>query len=308
MPLNSDTVSVAITSDAVCATPAVVSSAVTMTVLSIDTSSVHISAAPGDTVCNGSFAVFSAVAANGGTDPMYLWSVNGTAAGSGISYGYFPNASDDVYCKMVSNQRCIATDTVSSNHIVMQVDSAYIPIVEIVATQGPGAGPFQIDTFRAAVVNAGPVVTYQWFVNTTAVSGATTSVFTASDFANNDSVSCVVTSAGPCGYASFNSVKVTIAYAGVQPVTNTVENVRLIPNPNKGQFTVKGALAGMSDGSVALEITDMLGQVIYRSTIKPVNGIIDEPVALSSELANGMYLLNLRSGGENVTLHFVIGQ
>ena len=307
-PLNGDTVTASITSDAVCAMPAIVSGSITMTVLSIDTSSVNISATPGDTLCNGSFALFTALGTNGGVAPAYLWLVNGTEVGSGTTFGYFPNSSDDVYCKLVSNKRCIATDTVASNHIVMQVDSAYIPIVEIVATQGPGTGPFQSDTFRAIVTNAGPAVTYQWFVNTTAVSGATTSVFEASGFSNNDSVSCVATGTGSCGYASFNSVMVTIIYAGVQQVANAIENVRLIPNPNNGLFTIRGTMAGEKEGNVSLQITDMLGQVVFRKTIKSIGGNIDEPVSLGKTLANGMYMLNLRSGNENIVLHFVIAQ
>ena len=307
-PANTDVVSVMLASSAMCAIPATATDAVTMTVITADTSSVHISVAPGDTVCQGSFALFAAAGLHGGTAPVYLWWVNGTQVDTGVTYGYFPVLNDNIYCKLVSNQQCIATDTVASNHITMQVDTSYIPVVEIFATPGNAVGPLQADTFRAVVSNAGPVTAYQWFVNSTLIAGATTDIYTGSDFSNNDSVSCVVVSAGPCGYASFNAVKITILYEGVQQVSQGSSSIRLMPNPNKGQFTIKGSLAAKGDEDVAVEITDMLGQVVYKNTIKATGGNINEPVSLNSDLANGMYLLNLHSGNENIVLHFVIGR
>ncbi len=307
-PGNGDVISAIITSNAICAVPATAADAVTMTVITTDTSSVHISVAPGDTVCQGSFALFAAAVENGGTAPVYLWSVNGTQVGTGATYGYIPSLNDNVYCQLVSNQQCVATDTVASNHIVMRVDTSYVPIVEILATPGNAVGPLQADTFRAVVSNGGPVISYQWFVNTTLMSGATNEIFVASDFSNNDSVTCVVVSARPCGYASFNSVKITVLYEGLQQVALGSSNVRLMPNPNKGLFTIKGTLAAKSDEDVSVEITDMLGQVVYSNIIKAFSGNIDVPVSLNGDLANGTYLVNIRSANENIVLHFVIGR
>jgi hypothetical protein len=307
-PLNGDTVAAVLTSNAVCAMPASVTGSVIMTVLPVDTGSVDISATPGDTVCQGAFALVSALGANGGTAPLYLWTVNGTQVATGPTFGFFPNSGDNVFCTMVSNLRCVAADTVTSNHLIMQVDSAYVPVVEVTMSRGPGDGTFQTDTFRATVTHGGPAPVYQWFVNNTAISGATTAVFTATDFGNNDSVSCVVTGTGPCGYASFNSIIVAIFYSGVQQVTLGAENIRLVPNPNKGMFTITGSLGIKGDNEVYTEITDMLGQVVYKSTIASVGGIINAPVSLSSDLSNGMYLLNLRSGSEHIVLHFVVAQ
>ena len=307
-PLNADVVSAMATSDATCAIPATVADSITMTVITSDTSSVHVSVAPGDTVCQGSFAVFHAIGVNGGSAPLYLWSVNGAQVSTGVAYGYIPNLNDNVYCKLISNLQCIATDTVASNHIIMQVDTSYIPTIEILATPGYEIGLFQPDTFRAVVSNAGPVFTYQWFINSTLMPGATSSIFIASNFTNNDSVTCVVVSAGPCGYASFNSVKIKIIYEGVPQLAQGSSSVRLIPNPNKGMFTISGSLAERNDHDVAVEITDMLGQMVYKNNIRCIGGNIDEPVSLNNYLANGMYLLNLRSGNENIVLHFVIGR
>ena len=82
--------------------------------------------------------------------------------------------------------------------------------------------------------------------------------------------------------------------------------VRMIPNPNNGTFTINGTIGSSQDERVAFEITNMLGQVVYRNSAFAAGGVINEEVSLSNSLANGMYLLNVKSGGESKTLHFVI--
>jgi len=84
--------------------------------------------------------------------------------------------------------------------------------------------------------------------------------------------------------------------------------INVLPNPNKGTFGVKGTLGGVADETVTLEVTDLLGQVIYRNKVTAYGGRLDETIMLSNALANGMYILNVQSGTEKKTLHFVIEQ
>ena len=91
-------------------------------------------------------------------------------------------------------------------------------------------------------------------------------------------------------------------------VTAAPASINLIPNPNKGTFIVKGAVGSASDQEVALEVTDVLGQVIYKGKTTAFGGKLNETIILSSSLANGMYMLNVTSGTENKTIHFVIEQ
>ena len=83
-------------------------------------------------------------------------------------------------------------------------------------------------------------------------------------------------------------------------------DVRVVPNPNNGTFTVKGTIGTMQDEEVSLEVTDVLGQVIYKNKVTAHGGKINETVVLSNVLANGMYMLNMHSGAENKVFHFVI--
>ena len=85
-------------------------------------------------------------------------------------------------------------------------------------------------------------------------------------------------------------------------------NLSIAPNPNKGTFTVKGTLGTVSDEQATLEVTDVLGQVLYTSKVQSHGGRINETVTLANNLANGMYMLNVKSGTEKITFHFVIEQ
>ncbi len=301
-------ITVGLTSNAACAMPSMVSAADTFVVIHTNTSSVSVSVSPNDTVCLGSYALFTALGSNAGSSPVYTWLVNGAQVATGIAYGYVPGNGDEVYCTVASSLRCVAADTVASNHITMSVDTSYIPTVEINVVPGTSVSSTQTVTFNALVSNAGPLVSYQWFINAEPITGATSSAFTHAYFANNDSVSCGVVSVGPCGYSSFNAVKMHVIRTDVEQVINGANDIRLIPNPNKGQFSIKGVLQSKSNEDVYVEVTDMLGQVVFNSTARSIAGNLDEQISLRDGIANGMYLLNLRIGSERVVFHFVVGQ
>ena len=91
-------------------------------------------------------------------------------------------------------------------------------------------------------------------------------------------------------------------------MVTTASDVRLLPNPNAGDFTIKGTLGTSVDEEVTIEVTDLLGQVIYNEKIQALGGNINKHITLTGTLANGMYMLNLRSESGNKTFHFVIGQ
>ncbi len=120
---------------------------------------------------------------------------------------------------------------------------------------------------------------------------------------------------------------VVIAIApGITNITHTVENsqgdvtttvtpvivsviamdARVIPNPNAGAFAVKGTLGSANDEEVTFEVTDVLGQVVYKSNVTALGGKINEAISLSSSLANGMYMLNVHTNNDSKVIHFVI--
>ena len=80
--------------------------------------------------------------------------------------------------------------------------------------------------------------------------------------------------------------------------------MKLMPNPNKGEFTIKGQVN--TKEAVTIEVVNMLGQVVYLAEAKTSNGRVEEQIQLNNNLSAGMYLLNLHSANEHFVLHFEI--
>jgi uncharacterized protein YjdB len=310
-PADGDNVSVTFTSSAACPSVSSVSASKTMMVMPNLTPSVSISVGPNDTVCQGSAAGFTAVVVNGGTAPTYTWVVGGgiVAGATSSSYTYVPTNGQTVVCRVNSNYACPSTNNVSSNTITMRVAPKYIPVVNIVAQPGTVIEQGQTVTFTTNVTGAGEAPTYQWLLRGNVIAGATTSSFTSSDLNDGDSVTCKVWGTGLCGLETINSVVMKVTpTTGVGTTSITMGDIRLVPNPNSGAFTVSGTLGSAADADLKLEITNMLGQVVYSGTAKARGGNLNERVELGSGLANGMYLLNISNGNDRKVFHFVLKQ
>ena len=222
-------------------------------------------------------------------------------------FSYYPNTGDVVYCKMVSDYLCRLSDTGYSNVAVMTVSPMIIPHVDIIPVPSFFILAGQNDTLTTLVANAGPNPTYQWKINGTPIYGATSATF-ISQFHDYDSVTCVVTSSGVCeGISTFDWVYITVTPLGVQQYATGTADIRLLPNPNNGTFTIRGTFDNAAiDREASMEITDMMGQVVYRNKAMIRGGKLDEQLILDNTLSNGMYLLNFRSGSDNRVFHFVI--
>ena len=101
----------------------------------------------------------------------------------------------------------------------------------------------------------------------------------------------------------------TIAATATKLVVSPLPfTIRLVPNPNTGTFTLSGTTYSGKEEMITLEITDMLGQVVYTAKIKAAEGLINEQVVLNSNIANGMYLLHLHDGTDQKTLRFAVSK
>ncbi|MES2702488.1 MAG: Ig-like domain-containing protein [Bacteroidota bacterium] len=309
IPANHDVVTAVLTSNATCALPATVTEAVTMAVNPTHVPAVAVSVTPDDTVCAGSTVTFTAAPSFGGTSPVYAWVKNGATVSSGTTYTYVPANGDIVYCRMTSNFTCRTVDNVSGEIFDMTVNVPPVPVVTISANPGTVIAKGESVTFTASTANGGPAPAYQWFVNGNVIGGATSTTFTRANLADEDSVSCRVTSSGPCGgLSSFNTVIMSVGTVGVGHTTASAMDVKVMPNPSKGEFTVKGFIGITADEEVSLEITNMLGQSIYSGKTLAKGGNVNERIVLDNTLANGMYMLNLRSATGSKVFYLVVEQ
>jgi len=309
IPADGDIVSVQLTSNATCAHPITATHSQAMIVQPFAYPSVTISPAPNDTVCKGTLVTFDAHPVFGGPAPLYTWMVNGAPNAGGASFSFVPNDGDDVYCIMNSSYPCRLANADSCNKQTLTVEEPVYPVVTINATPGWLVSYGQNDTLTATVAN--PVnPTYQWFVNGMPVPAATNATYVTSNssYPKEDSVSCMVTNHDICTMTGHQWVYIQVTTVGVSQVKAVNSEINILPNPNSGEFLVKGSLGSLSDEEVSFEITDMLGQVVYTNKAMAKNGKLNERIQLGGNIANGMYILTLRSDSETKVFHVVIEQ
>ena len=199
---------------------------------------------------------------------------------------------------MTSNEHCRTMDTANSNHIIISVDSFYIPSVTISTTLGTTIILGETDTFKAAVAHGGPWISYQWVRNSSVLSGETSDIYYSNSLSNNDSITCVVTSNGPCGFASFNSVVVHVVPTGVASLGSlNGGQVLLYPNPTNGTINVKADVAG------TFYLYSIDGKSLGEYKIN--EGITN--VVLPTDLATGIYM-GRYVGDDGNTVLFKIGK
>ncbi len=307
LPADGDNIVVTLTSSASCASPVVTGSSLSLHVLPHGAPAVSISSTPGTAVCQGTSVTYLAAPSYAGSAPTLTWVVNNLIMGIGTSFSYTPANGDAVKFILGSNYQCRTADSGTSNTINMIVDAPATPTVSITVSPNNTISSGETVALTAHVTGGSSTLHYQWFVNGVIVPGAVYSTFSGSNFNDNDSVSCVVVSNGICaGLTGSSFSKIHISHVGVQQVTSAGSDISLVPNPNRGVFTVKGILATAGDEEVALQVTNMLGQAVYTISVMAANGKIDQQIILNGNLANGMYLLNVRLGGQNNLFHFVV--
>ena len=165
VPKNGDKISVEMTSSESCVSgsPAT-SNELAITVNSLLPASVSIAASQ-TSIYAGTLVIFTATPVNGGTAPVYQWSVNGANTGSNSdSYSYAPVNGDSVSVVMTSSETCATDSPATSNLVTISVSPALIASVTIVADQNNVCAGTVV-LFTALPVNGGTTPAYRWKVN-----------------------------------------------------------------------------------------------------------------------------------------------
>lgn len=194
-----------------------------------------------------------------------------------------------------------ATATYSTPVVVASLPQA----VTITAYPGTNVSDGQYISFAAAIQGSSVQPVYQWTINGKQVPGATNATYTANKFTDGDVITCTAGSIGCQNYISSTGLSINVQNGNSQ-VLATGSSIAIHPNPNNGSFYISGRLATTTDEIVSLEVTDLLGQTVYKANTVAKNGRIGEQVQLISTLANGMYLLNIRTGADNQVFRFII--
>ena len=308
-PATGDLVKVVMTSDVVCPTNPFANDQWIMTVDPVVADAVAISPTTLATVCSGNPVTLIATGTNGGPSPTYTWYVNGVSVAAGPVYTYDPVNGDIITCDMTSSLHCAMPAPAVSNSVTATVNPTLVDAVTIFAYPGTTVNAFTSVFFNLEAINYGFAATYQWYDNGVLIPGATSDTFTLTNPQNNDVITCVMTSSNPCTTPSIttsNGLKMIIGNVGVAGVPNAFSEVALVPNPNKGTFALKGTMNDVASGEVGVEITDVVGRVVYHGTTMAVNGKVDMQIGLDDNVVNGVYYLRISAEGVSDVRHFVI--
>jgi Secretion system C-terminal sorting domain len=249
IPNNGDSVRCVITSSAICASPAVVSSSiVNMVVTPIVSPTITIAASATGAICAGTTVTYTATISNGGTTPTYQWKVNGTNVGTNSNnYTYAPNNGDTISCVLTSNATCVVPALVTSSTIIMAVTPTVIPTIAITANPNDTVCTGTAVTYTASITNGGTTPGYQWIMNGNNV-GTNSSTYTYTPN-NGDSVRCVMTSNATCtsqGIVSSNYTHMT-----VQPIVTPTIAIAASPASAVCAGTTVAYTATISNGGTS---------------------------------------------------------
>ncbi len=305
--VNGDKVSCRLTSNLVCPSPqTVTSNVITMTINQTNRSSIVIAPNPDSVVCDKAEVTMYTFFTNGGTTPSFQWVLNGadipgetmgTLKTTGLSNG------DVVQCRFISSATCVFPEM--SNPVTFNVVPLVNPSVTI-AVYSIGE-----DTYRFVAIpkNGGLNPSYQWYKNTVAIPGATAETYDAIGLAMTDKIHVEMSSSEECVNPELLTVSSRNITTGVEKFANGFSELGLYPNPNGGQFHIKGALnKPVSNKEVVVKISNSLGQVVFTKTYPASGSTIDLPVVLNNDLANGMYQVNIVIDGEVSNLRFVLNR
>lgn len=261
---------------------------------------VVIQASPGDTICQGDPAVFTALPNNTGGTPQYQWYVN-TQMGSTGKVFTTANLKDGdiIRCYMTEYTKCSAQNTDASNDIQINVLPWKAPVVSISAKPNRPLKEDEYVTFTANVQDAGPMPLYQWKRNGKDEQGATGNKWSANTLNDNDKIWVEVTSTYRCPLPqTVSSNDITIQVLSSVNDVASKHSIDIYPNPNSGTFIIRSEL--LQQGVVALKMTNTLGQVVHHENIAPKQNANTVQVS-TKNIIPGIYLLTLTGDGWNAT-------
>ena len=150
--------------------------------------------------CAGAPVNFVATPVDGGANPIYQWTVNGSLAGNGAASfdSSFSAGAETIVCTMTSNAACAVNPIAQSNTLTLTVTA--IPSTGMgIAASAVQVCQDSVVTFTATPVNGGLSPEFQWQVNgVDAGVGSTSATFSDGGLKNGDVVNCIMTGSLTC--------------------------------------------------------------------------------------------------------------
>ncbi len=262
-PASGNVITVELTSNAICATPAtVISVPLDLVVKPSVTPSATITVNPGDTICAGTVVTFTATPANEGSNPQYTWRRNGVSVQTAsTTYAQInTNDSDIITLELTSDALCATNTHALANIITMRVNDLPLPVI----------------TANGHLLRTGSFTAYQWYVNDTAIAGATADTLLAT---RTGSYKVMVTDAQGCSNTSAVHVNSTVGI-GQMPAGNN--EVAIFPNPTRGIVYIQS-----KESAINIRVFTVEGKLVMEyNDVKKID---------ITHLADGLYTIQIRN-------------
>ena len=259
--------------------------------------------------CAGTMVNFFPVTNNALYAVAYRWTVNGTAT-EATDANFITNTlnnGDEVRCAIIDPFKGFVLD--SNAYTVTTVVANVTPAISISAGTGTiPAGETEV-VFAASAENGGANPAYQWTLNNAAIAGATSNTYTSEFLADGAHINCILTSDANC--VTINDVPsntLTAALVTIQFQHMPGGIINIAPNPNNGNFVMKGETGLDLNINFNYWITDIMGHVVYQNTAALSHGAFALPVRLDDKIAAGMYSLTLAPDNQKITVEFMIAK
>ena len=256
-------------------------------------------AAPAISICQGIHVTFTATPQNGGSSPSYQWTKNGLNIGTNSSSFTDINLNDGdiIECILTSSNSCVATNTASSNKIVMQVTAPVTPSVSIAASATTVCSGTAV-SFTSTALNGGTNPVYTWFKNGVNLF-YNSPVYTDNTLNDQDEIMCVMRSNAPCPSSSLvisNAIFVNVTSRISPTITISTPSTSVCPG-NPVTFTAtftSGASApvflwqknGNPVGTDSIQYTD--SNILQGDRISCVFTNTNNCYAVSSAMSNSI--------------------
>jgi PKD repeat protein len=246
---------------------------------------------------------------NAGTEYFWQDSAGGslTKAGSSYTTKYAKNGTYTAWLYVKDTGTAFCADSISEIVNVSNVDSLHASFVDSLYTDTVGYYRYY---FVSTSTGVNGVTMYAWEPGDT-TAGDTglnmTTYYHTYMYPGYHTVTLSVwfskypvighnTGGGNDKHAVFYQLStykmvIDIKPAGIANIEGTSSDMKLYPNPNKGLFRLDIGDVG-SNTNATLQVTNLLGEVVYQTTASASNGAIVKDIDLSN-VSNGTYFVRI---------------
>ncbi|MFZ4522860.1 MAG: T9SS type A sorting domain-containing protein, partial [Bacteroidales bacterium] len=226
-PIDNDAVTCHLISSEACTLGnTVVSNTVNMGVHPVLPVSISIQASA-NSICAGTPVTFTATTTNEGTNPSYVWKVNGIsiAGATSSTFDFTPSNGNKINCTLVSSELCTTGNPAISNTVNMVVNPILPVSLGVTASANPVLAGTLV-TFTANPTNEGISPSYSWKVNGSVIPGATSTVYSYIP-EDQDHVICMVESSEVCAINNPASSSPVIMTVTIVPATIVLQGIEV---------------------------------------------------------------------------------